>query len=130
MDEEWLGRVQHITQLISPILSSGIMTREDSEECWAEWKEAKELLRLRRDEFYAEMRATRAGRWRDWVKENDEMIETLQAEIDECEDLERSAYTEEFAERIRDRIEAETQKIAGLAERNEELERKIAEVES
>jgi len=35
---------------------------EDREECWAEWKEAKELLGLRRDEFYAEMHATRAGR--------------------------------------------------------------------
>ena len=106
------------------------MTREDREECWAEWKEAQELLRLRRDEFYADMRATRAGRWRDWVEQNDEMIETLQAEIDECEDLERSARTEEFAERIRDRIEAKTQKIVSLEERNEELERKLAEVES
>ncbi len=87
-------------------LSPWVMTREDREDCWAEWKEAQTLLRLRRDEFYAEMRATHVGRWRDWVKENDEMIE-----------------------RIRDRIEAKTQKIARLEERNEELERKIAEVE-
>ena len=119
-----------ITQLISPILSSGIMTREDREECWAEWKEAQTLLRLRRDEFYAAMRAARTGRWRDWLDQNEDLIETLRAEIDECEDLERSARTEEFAERIRDRIEAKTQKIAGLEERNEELERKIAQVES
>jgi hypothetical protein len=129
MKNGWEG-FNTITQLISPILSSGIMTREDREECWAEWKEAKDLLRLRRDEFYAEMHAARVGRWRDCVEENDELIETLQTEIDECEELERSARTEEFAERIRDRIEAKTQKIAGLEERNAQLECKIAAVES
>ena len=130
MKNGWEG-FNTITQLISPILgSSGIMTREDREECWAEWKEAQTLLRLRRDEFYAAMRAARTGRWRDWLEQNEDLIETLRAEIDECEDLERNARTEEFAERIRDRIEAKTQKIAGLEERNEELERKIAEVES
>ena len=129
MKNGWEG-LNTITQLISPILSSGIMKWEDREECWAEWKDAKDLLRLRRDEFYADMCATRAGRWRDWVEENDDLIETLQAEIDECEDLERSARTEEFAERIRDRIEAKMRKIAGLEERNEELECKIAAVES
>ena len=58
------------------------------------------------------------------------MIETLQAEVDKCEELERSARTEDFAARVRDRIEVKAQKIAGLEERNEELERKIAEVES
>jgi hypothetical protein len=126
MKNGWEG-FNTITQLISPILSSGIMTREDREACWAEWKEALELLRLRRDEFYAEMRATRVDRWRDWVEENDEMIETLQAEIDECEELERNARTEEFAERVRDRIEAKAGKIATLERRNEELEIKIAD---
>src|SRR6266851_8696225 len=127
MKNGWEG-FNTITQLISPILgSSGIMTREDREECWAEWKEAQTLLRLRRDEFYAAMRAARTGRWRDWLEQNEDLIEMLRAEIDECEDLERNARTEEFAERIRDRIEAKTQKIAGLEERNEELERKIAE---
>jgi hypothetical protein len=79
MKNGWEG-FNTITQLISPILSSGIMTREDCEECWAEWKEAQELLQLRRDEFYAEMRAARVGRWRDGVEENDELIETLQSE--------------------------------------------------
>ena len=57
------------------------------------------------------------------------MIETLQAEIDECEELERSARTEEFAERVRSRIESKAQKIAILERRNEELETKIAQVE-
>ena len=58
------------------------------------------------------------------------MIETLQGEIDECEELERSARTEEFAERVRGWIEAKAGKIANLESRNEELESKIAEVES
>ena len=35
-------------------LSTGIMTPGDCEQCWAARKEAKELIRLRRDEFYAE----------------------------------------------------------------------------
>src|SRR6266849_3049512 len=124
MKNGWEG-FNTITQLVSPILSSGIMTREDREECWAEWKEAKERLRLRRDEFYAEMRVTRVGRWRDWVEDNDEVIETLQAEIDECEELERNARTEEFAGSVRERIEAKAEKIANLERRNEELETKI-----
>jgi hypothetical protein len=54
MKNGWEEGFNTITQLISPILSSGIMTREDRAECWAEWKAAKELLRLRCDEFYAE----------------------------------------------------------------------------
>ncbi len=88
MRNGWEG-FNTITQLLT--LRPGIMTREDREECWVKWKEAKELLRLRRDEFYADMRAARAGRWHDWVEENDELIETLRTEIDECEELERDA---------------------------------------
>jgi hypothetical protein len=57
------------------------------------------------------------------------MIETLQAEIDESEELERRARTEEFAESVRGRIEAKAQKIADLERRNEELELKIAQAE-
>lgn len=56
MKNGWEG-FNTVTQRISPILSSGRMTREDREECWTDWKEALELLRLRRDEFYAEVRA-------------------------------------------------------------------------
>jgi hypothetical protein len=63
------------------------------------------------------------------VEENDELIETLQAEIDECEELERSARTEEFAAKVRDRTEAKAQKIVALERRNEELEMKIAQAE-
>ena len=106
------------------------MTREDREACWSSWKEAKELLRLRRDEFYADVRARQIGRWRDWVKQNETRFETLQAEIDRCEDLERNARTEEFAERMRARIEAKLQKISELESRNAELELKIAEAEN
>jgi DNA-binding transcriptional regulator GbsR (MarR family) len=84
---------------------------------------------LRRDEFYSDIRATRAGRWHDWVEKNDELIETLQDEIDECEELERNARTEEFADKIRARIEAKSQKISDLERMNGELESKIAEVE-
>jgi len=80
MKNGWEG-FNTVTQLLT--LRPGIMTREDREDCWAEWKEAQELLRLRRDEFYADMRATRAGRWRDWVEQNEEMIETLQDEVEE-----------------------------------------------
>jgi len=113
-----------VTQLISSALSTGIMTREDREECWAIWKEAKELLRLRRDEFYAELRTQSIGRWRDWIEKNEKIIEKLQAELDKCEDLARSARTAEFAESVRDRIEAKARKIADLEKRNEELEMK------
>jgi hypothetical protein len=65
------------------------------------------------------------GRWRDWVEKNEELIEKLQAEIDECEDLERSARSEEFAESVRNRIETKARKIADLEKRNEELEMKL-----
>src|SRR6266851_3835227 len=127
MKNGWEEAFDTITQLISPILSSGIMTREDREECWSSWKEAQELLRLRRDEYYAEVRSRQIGRWRDWVEQNDNMIETLQGEIDRCEDLERDARTGEFADRVRSWIEAKSQKISDLESRNEQLETKIAE---
>jgi predicted RNase H-like nuclease (RuvC/YqgF family) len=64
------------------------------------------------------------------VEENDQLIETLQAEIDECEELERNARTEQFAERVRGWVEAKSRKIAHLESRNEQLETKIAEAES
>jgi hypothetical protein len=125
MKNGWEG-FNTTTQLISSALSSGIMTREDRTYCWAEWKEAKGLLRLRRDEFYAELRAQCAGQWRDVVKRNDEFIETLEAEIDRLQDLERTARTEEFAEIMRGRIEVKVRKIADLESRNETLEMKLA----
>jgi predicted RNase H-like nuclease (RuvC/YqgF family) len=129
MKNGWEG-FNTVTQLISSIVSSGIMTREDREQCWAEWKESKEFLRLRRDEYYAEVRVRQIGRLRDWVEQNENMIETLQGEIDRCEELEWDARTEEFAERVRGRIEAKSLKISDLESRNEQLETKIAETES
>jgi hypothetical protein len=75
MKNGWEG-FNTVTQLISSVLSTGIMTREDREECWLEWKEAQELLRLRRDEYYVEVLTRRIGRWRDWIEQNEHMIET------------------------------------------------------
>lgn len=129
MKNGWEG-FNTVTQLISSTISTGIMTREDREECWSSWKEAKELLRLRRDEYYAEVRVRQIGRWRDWVEQNENMIETLQGEIDHCENLERDARTDEFAGRVRSWIEAKSQKISDLERRNGELESKINGVES
>jgi hypothetical protein len=129
MKNGWDG-FNTVTQLINSMLSTGIMTREDREECWAEWKEAQELLRLRRDEYYAEIRARRLCRWRAWVEQNEEFIDTLRSEIDHCEELERNARTEDFADRVRARIEAKSQKISDLERKNGELESKIDEVES
>jgi hypothetical protein len=127
MKNGWEG-FNTVTQLISPILSTGIMTREDREECWAQWKGAQELLRLRRDEYYAEVRASQISRWRPWVEQNEEFIDTLRSEIDHCEELERNARTEDFADRVRARIEAKSQKISEFERRNGELESKIDEV--
>ncbi len=128
MKNGWSG-FNTVTQLISSALSSGSMTREDREECWTAWKEVRDLLRLKQDEYYAEIRASRSERWQDWIAQNNELIETLEAEIDRCEDLERNAFTDEFAERMRERIESKTSKIASLEQRNAELEAKVAEIE-
>ena len=58
------------------------MTREDCEESWTEWKEAKALPRLRREEYYAELRTRQICRWRAWVEQNEELVDTLRIEID------------------------------------------------
>jgi hypothetical protein len=63
------------------------------------------------------------------VEQNEEFIDTLRIEIDHCEELGWNARTEEFAGRVRERIEAKCQKISDLERRNEELESKIAEAE-
>ncbi len=55
------------------------MAREDRMECWDEWKEANELLRLRRDGFYAELRTGCVSSRRAWVGQKG-LIETLQDE--------------------------------------------------
>src|SRR6516225_8467637 len=67
MKNGWDG-FNTVTQLVSSALSTGIMTSEHHAECWAAWKGAKEVLRLRRDEFYAERRAERVSQWRDWIE--------------------------------------------------------------
>jgi hypothetical protein len=128
MKNGWDG-FNTVTQLISSALSTGIMTRGDREECWAKWKEAKELLRLRRDKFYAQVRAQCMDRWRDWVQKNEEFIEKLQAEIDECQGLARSARTEEFAERVRDRLKQRHGR-SQISKKNQELEIKLADAAS
>src|ERR1700680_2675556 len=47
-----------------------------------------------------------------------------------CEELGRTAHTEEFpADRVRERIEAKSQKDFDLERENEQLESKIAEAE-
>ena len=124
MKNGWDG-FNTITQLISSALSTGIMTREDREQCWAKWKEAKELLRLRRHEFYAAGRAQRVSQWRYWIEQNENRMEALQAQVDRYEELERSARTEEFAQRMRERIEEKIQTISRLERRNQELEMKL-----
>jgi hypothetical protein len=129
MKNGWEG-FNTVTQLVSSALSTGIMTPEHRVECWTEWKEAKQLLRLRRDEFYAEIRTRCVGQWRGWVEQNEEFIETLQAEIDHCEELARNARTEEFAEAVRGWIESKASKISNLERRNEELGLKIADAAS
>jgi predicted nucleic acid-binding Zn ribbon protein len=63
------------------------------------------------------------------MEQNEEFIGTLRIESDHCEELGRNARTEEFADRVRERIEAKSQKISDLKRRNEELEPKIAEAE-
>jgi hypothetical protein len=103
------------------------MTREDREEWWTEWKEAKALFRLRREEYYAEIRARQICRWRAWMEQNEEFIDTLRIESDHCDELGRNARNEDFADRVRERIESKSQKISDLKRRNEELESKIAE---
>jgi hypothetical protein len=122
-----------VTQLVSSALSRGRMTREDHEECWSAWKEAKELLRLRRDEFGAEQRARldeHVERWRALIAKNEAVIENIQTQIDRCEEMERDARTEEHASRVRGWIEEKAQKISDIQKTNEELEAKIVSVES
>jgi hypothetical protein len=129
MKNGWDG-FNTVTQLISSALSTGIMTQEDRDECWAEWKEVQKLLRLRRDEFYAEARAQRVSQWRCWIEQNENRMEALQAQVDRYEELERSARTEEFAQRMRERIEEKIQTISRLERRNQELEMKLADAAS
>jgi hypothetical protein len=129
MKNGWDG-FNTVTQLISSAISTGIMTWEDRDTCWAEWKEAQKVLRLRRDEFHAEARARRVGQWRDWIEQNENRMEALQAQVDRYEELERSARTEEFAHRMRERIEEKIQTISRLERRNQELEMKLADAAS
>jgi len=118
------------TQLFS--LSSGRMLRADRDESWAASKETRGLLYLKRDEFFREMRARLGAgveRWRDLVERNEALIETIEREIDRCQELEQRARTEEFANQMPERIETKTRKIAELESRNETLEERIASAE-
>ncbi len=132
MKNGW-GGFNTVTQLISSTFNQGRMTKEDHEECWSAWKEAKELLRSRRDEFNAELLARdteHIQRWRALLAKNEAIVESLEAQIDHCREMERDAKTEEHASRVRGWIEEKIQKISDIRKTNEELEAKIVSVEN
>jgi hypothetical protein len=70
------------------------------------------------------------SQWRYWIEQNETRMEALQAQVDRYEELEQSARTEKFAQRMRERIEEKIQTISRLERRNQELEMKLADAAS
>ena len=67
-------------------------------------------------------------RWSELHEKNEDVIAMLEQQIEECEDMEANARTEDFAETVRGWIEEKLEKIRNIRRTNEALEEKIESV--
>jgi len=138
----------HLREVRTRLADAAILLKErqlahgDRRECWERWREAKRLLGYRQEELTEERRREREARAhgrrerledairrrRAYIEDNDRMIACLRDAIDELEAEIAAAWTEAWADRARERVQAKHGKIAGLERRNVELETEIAEI--
>jgi hypothetical protein len=90
------------------------------------WSRATSSTKRRSDEWRERKIATK----RAFIEQKEELITRLEAQIDDCQEMEASAKTEEHAERIRGWIEEKYKIIESLRRFVEELERQIREIEA
>jgi len=91
------------------------------------WEFASQTASDRHQEWRRRMES-HVERWSELHEKNEDVIAMLEQQIEECEDMEANARTEDFAETVRGWIEEKLEKIRNIRRTNEALEEKIESV--
>ena len=97
------------------------------------WEKASYRLKeayQRKHKEWLERMQEHIERWSRLLEKNESVISRIEAQIDDCQDMERNARTPEFAAEVRGWIEEKYQRIEDIRETNRELEEKIRSVQS
>ena len=88
------------------------------------WELASYAAKQRQNEWRERMEG-HIARWVSLMEKNDEIIKRLEGQVEDCEEMETNARTEDFAEQVRGWIEEKLDKMRDIRETNQELEDKI-----
>ena len=69
-------------------------------------------------------------RWTELMEKNENVVASLEDQIEKCEEMESTARSEEFADTVRGWIEEKLDKIRDIRRTNEELEERIRSVKN
>jgi uncharacterized protein YaaN involved in tellurite resistance len=69
-------------------------------------------------------------RWTELYEKNEDVVAKLEQQIEECEEMESNAKSDDFAERVRGWIDEKMAKIRDIQRTNRELEEKIRSAKS
>ena len=67
-------------------------------------------------------------RWTELMEKNEDVIARLERQIEECQEMESNARSEDFAETVRGWIEEKMDKVRDIRKTNEELEERVESV--
>ena len=93
------------------------------------WEAATKAASEKQDEWRERME-NHVERWTELYEKNEDVVAKLEQQIEECEEMESSAKSEDFAERVRGWIDEKMAKIRDIQSTNRELEEKIRSAKS
>ena len=91
------------------------------------WELASRTGRERHHEWRSKME-DHVERWTELMEKNESVISRLEQQIEECQEMESNARSDDFAETVRGWIEEKMEKIRDIRRTNQELEERIESV--
>jgi acyl-CoA reductase-like NAD-dependent aldehyde dehydrogenase len=93
------------------------------------WEAATKTASEKQDEWRERME-NHVERWTELYEKNEDVVAKLEQQIEECEEMESNAKSDDFAERVRGWIDEKMAKIRDIQRTNRELEEKIRSAKS
>lgn len=120
-------------------LSDGRMTNSDHDACWERWKEIKETIKWKRQEFHEEWQRKQDA-WRasmqearsrtiDRIDKARSVIRRLEDQIDHCHDLKGGAKSWDFESKVQGWIDEKRDKIRDIEESIRRDEDRITDID-
>ncbi|MFY9233675.1 MAG: hypothetical protein WAO58_04360 [Fimbriimonadaceae bacterium] len=105
----------------------------DRQELWEDFQELCEYARELQEQKHEEWRARNEehlDRWRGYIEKNEEVIQRLKGQIEDCENQKADARSDDFASEVQGWIDEKERIIDDIEGRSAELWNKIHDVES